>query len=187
MTSSLISLTSLTSGDAAPTQTACFSNTAPNGINVTGLTGQVCQVNIPPNEANITSCCNDGAEVRILNDCTQWCETDGDEFFGCVNDLFDSPPEPYIGGLCRIVGEDESESPSASASSTSASGASTSVGTSTEAPSGTQSEGPSTTQSGDAAKDTTDPDGGAADNFGHYPLGLTVMAFATTLGFLYWL
>ena len=68
------SLSSITSGETQPTPTACSPNIAPNGINVTGLVGQICQVNVPPSEVNITSCCDSGAEVRLQDNCTQWCE-----------------------------------------------------------------------------------------------------------------
>ncbi|CAN9298858.1 unnamed protein product [Alternaria alternata] len=61
------SLSSITSGETQPTPTACSPNIAPNGINVTGLVGQICQVNVPPSEVNITSCCDSGAEWTLSN------------------------------------------------------------------------------------------------------------------------
>jgi hypothetical protein len=147
------SLRSATSGEALPTPTSCSPSVAPNGLNVTGLAGQICQVNVPPDVINITSCCNNNAEVRLLNNCTQWCEADdGSDFFDCINNMAPSP-YPFLGGPCRPLLSGSTPT----ISSTSTDVASTSS-TSHETPESTEAPA-STFESGDGPEATKVPDG----------------------------
>ncbi|KAB2106298.1 hypothetical protein AG0111_0g5575 [Alternaria gaisen] len=173
------SLSSITSGETQPTPAACSPNIAPNGINVTGLVGQICQVNVPPSEVNITSCCDSGAEVRLQDNCTQWCEVnDGGDFFDCINDMTD-PSYPFLGGPCRIVGEDATVTVSSTRTgATSKTSTSEGMSQSTEASA-------STTGSGGGAETTETPEEGtAAANLGEYQLRIVVLALAATLSIL---
>jgi len=210
MTSTFISIASelvpIPSSEALPTPTSCSPGIAPNDLNITGLTGQICQVNVPPNDVNITSCCNSDAEVRVLNDCTQWCEVDdGNEFFDCVNDM--APTSyPFPGGPCLVLSAASSTSTISSPSTGIASTPSTSPETQT--PESTEAS-PSTTESeedGAEATETPDVEGmypshlisyryhsllikqdAAANNLREPALGATVLAVAATLGILAWL
>lgn len=147
------SLGSVTSGEALPTPTSCFPGIAPNGLNVTGLTGQICQVNVPPSDVNITSCCNSNAEVRILNDCTQWCEADdGNDFFDCVNDMAPSS-YPFLGGPCLVLSA--SLTPTMSSTST---GPASTTSTSPETPDSTDASPSPTESEEDGAETTESPD-----------------------------
>ncbi|KAI4613092.1 hypothetical protein J4E83_007503 [Alternaria metachromatica] len=160
MTSTLRSvaatLVPIPSSIALPTPTSCSPGIAPNGLNITGLTGQICQVNVPPNDVNITSCCNNDAEVRVMNDCTQWCEVDdGNEFFDCVNDM--APTSyPFLGGPCLVLSAASSIYTISSSSTGIASTPSNSQETQT--PESTEAS-PSTTESEeDGAEATETPD-----------------------------
>ncbi|KAI4685038.1 uncharacterized protein J4E88_004481 [Alternaria novae-zelandiae] len=163
MTSTLSSaaweIVPIPSSVALPTPTSCYPNIAPNGLNITGLTGQICQVNVPPNDVNITSCCNSDAEVRILNDCTQWCEADdGNGFFECVNDMAPSA-YPFLGGPCVVV---SASSTSAMSSSNTGVVSTPSTSQETRTPESTEAS-PSTTESEEEGAEATEtPDVEAA-------------------------
>lgn len=149
------SLSSITSGETQPTPTACSPNIAPNGINVTGLVGQICQVNVPPSEVNITSCCDSGAEVRLQDNCTQWCEVnDGGDFFDCINDMTD-PSYPFLSGPCQIVGEDATVTVSSTGT-----GVTPTTSTSEGMSQSTEEVSASTTGSGGGAETTETPEEG---------------------------
>ena len=205
MTSTLSSaaweIVPIPSSVALPTPTSCSPGIAPNGLNITGLTGQICQVNVPPNDVNITSCCNNGAEVRILNDCFQWCEAiNGSDFFDCVNEMAPSS-YPFLGGPCLVV----SASSTPTMSSSSAGPASTSS-TSSETPDSTDASPSPTESEEDGAEATESPDvegmyqshlrsyyyrllieqDAGTRNLAEQKLGMTVLAVAATLGILAW-
>jgi hypothetical protein len=109
-------LTSVTSGGAVPSPTACFANAAPILQNITGLSGRICTSNLSPDIADITSCCNSGAEVRVQDNCTQYCETDRNDFASCVTELLEFPPTTQLSALCQDI--PEGTPPSASTPST---------------------------------------------------------------------
>jgi len=208
MTSTLRSvaatLVPIPSSEALPTPTSCSPGIAPNGLNITGLTGQICQVNVPPNDVDITSCCNNDAEVRILNDCTQWCEADnGSDFFDCVNDMAPSS-YPFLGGPCVVV---SASSTSAMSSSNTGVASTPSTSSETQTPESTEAS-PSTTESeedGAEATETPDVEGmypshlisyyysvlikqdAGTSTLASHKLGMTALAMAATLSVLAWL
>lgn len=91
----------LTSGAAIPTPTACFGNTAPNIRNLTGLSEMVCQINIPPDLVDIQPCCNADAQARVQDDCTQYCEADDNDFLSCVMNELGNSTISQLNAFCR--------------------------------------------------------------------------------------
>ncbi|KAF2756544.1 hypothetical protein EJ05DRAFT_502049 [Pseudovirgaria hyperparasitica] len=89
--------------------------TPPILINTTNLSGQICGANIRPSTAStvsssgfsIATCCDEGAEVRVQDDCTQFCKyglTEVD-FRRCVAGLFDGRPKTGLDVYCEAVDE----------------------------------------------------------------------------------
>lgn len=104
------SLSSLTTGNAIPTPTACIGDVTLNDIDRAGFSGQVCQVNVRPDDVNITSCCNQGSEVRLKDNCTQFCEADDrNDFSNCINGMIPAS-RPFLESLCVKLSGDASAS-----------------------------------------------------------------------------
>ncbi|KAF2689126.1 hypothetical protein K458DRAFT_383788 [Lentithecium fluviatile CBS 122367] len=132
---------------------------------MTGISGKICRVSVPPDVVDIKPCCKNGAEVRVQDNCIQYCETDETDFLNCVVEQFENRPISF-GSACQ---EALDKDPSSSASSTTAGAASTpttsptksqsaaqteSFGASNESPSASLSPSSSTTESGAGTKKT---------------------------------
>lgn len=113
--SSQASTVSLSSGGPIPAPTGCNGNSTPTLRNTTGMSGRVCQTNTWL--VSIDSCCGGNSEVRIQDNCTQYCETENDRFLQCVLDLFESPPL-YQFALCQVAGNSASAFVTTSSSTT---------------------------------------------------------------------
>lgn len=88
---------------------ACYPYSNPTLQNVTGLKGQVCQVNWPPWIIDITSCCGNNTVPRVQDDCTQYCVYDGpyDDFIDCVKGtLNDTAEQSRTTPYCYVLEAD---------------------------------------------------------------------------------
>lgn len=73
-----------------PGPVPCQPNSFPAPLDYAGMNGTVCAVSIHPATFNITQCCR--SAVRVVDDCTQYCETknqgnqavDSNMFSNCV-------------------------------------------------------------------------------------------------------
>jgi hypothetical protein len=104
-----------------PTSVGCLPNSAPTLRNVTRLSGPVCQINFPPKAMDISSCCKEGVEVRVQEDCTQYCEADQDQakdFRKCVVKMLENPPVNPIAAYCQTMNMTVSPTPGSSATPT---------------------------------------------------------------------
>jgi hypothetical protein len=57
---------------------------------------------------DISSCCKDGIEVRVQDDCTQYCEVDADQaddFRQCVVDKLEENPVTSIAAYCQMMNQ----------------------------------------------------------------------------------
>ncbi|KAF2747086.1 hypothetical protein M011DRAFT_467976 [Sporormia fimetaria CBS 119925] len=161
---------SLTSGGAIPEQTACI----PNSIRslspeeLSGLNGRVCIMNISPDLVEINPCCKEDAEVRVIDNCTQYCETDGRSFRKCVEDSLPyNDTLPFgTGALCVEI-EDGEVPASATPEPT---------------------EGQETPTQGEESQMTSVPppndEGAAVGNLAHLSLALTALGVGVGIGFL---
>ncbi|KNG48382.1 hypothetical protein TW65_04904 [Stemphylium lycopersici] len=146
--------------DPTPSSVGCLPNSAPTLRNVTGIFDHVCQINYAPDVMDISSCCKDGVEVRVQDNCTQYCEADvdqADEFRQCVVDKLDQDPVTSIAAYCELVNQ-------ASPSST---------------PDSSTTPSPNPTQSGDLPETTE----GAASSLGRYSGALAAVAAAVAFRF----
>lgn len=67
----------------SPAVIGCMRNYIPS-VSTTGLNGTVCAVSVSPSFLNISSCCT--SDVRVVDNCTQYCEASNETFYNCVND-----------------------------------------------------------------------------------------------------
>ena len=91
-----------------PSSVGCLPNSAPTLRNVTGLSDHICQINYNPDVIDISSCCKDGVEVRVQDNCTQYCEVDADQaddFRQCVADKLEEYPVTLIAAYCQIMNQ----------------------------------------------------------------------------------
>lgn len=83
----------------------CDSNSAETSLdNITGLSGEVCQFNYNPIYFTIDSCCKNSSDVRMDDQCKQYCEvSDNSTFSLCLNREFKSKLNRTRTGitLCR--------------------------------------------------------------------------------------
>lgn len=100
-------LSSLAPGPT-PSSVSCLPDNAPTLRNVTGLSDYVCQINYAPDVMDISSCCKDGVEVRVQDNCTQYCEADADQaedFRECVVDKLEEDPVTSIAAYCQKLNQ----------------------------------------------------------------------------------
>jgi hypothetical protein len=66
---------------------------------------------------DISSCCKEGVEVRVQDDCTQYCETSKDQaidFRECVVKMLKNPPVNAIAAYCQTMKMTVSPTPGSS-------------------------------------------------------------------------
>lgn len=73
-------------------------------VDYSGLNGTVCGALIEPDQLNISSCCT--GEIQVVNNCSQHCETNSDDFGDCVNDLWDGG---HVSIICEEVNGSEGQ------------------------------------------------------------------------------
>lgn len=100
---------------AYPSPTACFASRVPN-LNLTGLEGIVCASSVEPALLNVSPCCAPDTEVRVENDCIQYCEVDRDSIAGSTStwrrclEGRSSDVNFELGGFCQEVNGTDSGS-----------------------------------------------------------------------------
>ncbi|SMR45627.1 unnamed protein product [Zymoseptoria tritici ST99CH_1E4] len=71
--------------------TKCPSRPDLSGLDVSGMSGLICATSIQPAVLQISSCCTPDRPVRILDNCTQYCEVDStpssNQFEICLRNL----------------------------------------------------------------------------------------------------
>ncbi|SMY20784.1 unnamed protein product [Zymoseptoria tritici ST99CH_1A5] len=71
--------------------TKCPSRPDLSALNISGMSGLICATSIQPAALQISSCCTPDRPVRILDNCTQYCEVDStpssNQFEICLRNL----------------------------------------------------------------------------------------------------